>query len=156
MKIFTSNACFVSAKDLLKAPLSANLKMPLCFNEDEYVKFTDLNDIEYFREREDIYDYSFLSSLTPERLEKELLTLGIKLNQISLEWLNTHKQYQFKLEGIKGKNDRIKRIRMAYEELKYYRDNKEELDNFARILIIHNEINTLEKARQYPKKGNTK
>lgn len=149
MKIFTTSACFVSAEDLLKAPLKSNLKMPMCFSENEYVKFVDPYDIQYFREREDIYDYSYLSGLTKEKLEKELVSLGVKLNQVSLEWLNTHKQYQLKMEGTKAKNERVKRLRNAYEELKNYRDNKEEIDNFVRMLIIDNSINTLEKAREH-------
>ena len=77
MKKIQDNKIYVDLEDLIYLGISSNILDRIKKGElkliNKSVVFSSPEEIDFFKRRDDILDYDYITSLTPEELEKELI-----------------------------------------------------------------------------------
>ena len=141
MKIIRDNVCFVNFKDLIFFDFPVNLNFDKeSYNENDYVILKSKEDIEYVRNREDIIDYDYVSSLTDDELTKKIGNIEKDLEPLYIEFSSTsNESKKILFEDDEFKNNLFK-LDKIYYDLIHYKNNKESIDQNIFDLLIENNI----------------
>ena len=128
MKIFKNNKCYVEAKDLLNFPVPYFIEIPTCSYEDDFIKFESKEEVEYFKNREDIISYNEIANLSLNELNKKADKINEQIQKLELKWLNSGKQERILLRKNKNYQKKLKIYNSLYESLVDYINNKNIID----------------------------
>ena len=139
MKIIRDNICFVSAKDLFGYDLPKELNFDKdLYDENDYVIFTNEKDIDYVKNREDIIDYDFVSSLNEVELDKKIESIEKDLEPFYQHIKSTNDEERMLLfKNAKFINTFVK-LDKVYYDLIHYRNNKWFEDKNISLLMESN------------------
>lgn len=141
MKIFRDNVCYVNIKDLVGYNLPDDLNFDKSnYEENDYVMFTEQKDIEYVKNREDIIDYDYVSSLTDDELDKKIKRIEHDLEPYYKEIKDassTDRIFLFKNGEFRQEFFKLDKI---YYDLIHYRNNREYEDDKVLLLLSDNVI----------------
>lgn len=130
MKVFKDEICYVDYLDLVRYPV------PVYFRLDSYIIdkndmaiVTDLNSVEYIKNRKDILDYNEVSVLSNSDLEKKWEESHNILNRYAKKMLDTPLESQGRLYRDREFMDNYNYYKYRTKDLRDYIDNKELMDN---------------------------
>ena len=90
MKVFKDGLCYVDITDLTRYPLPSFISLEKeCYTENEMAIFSDIDSIEYIKNREDILDYSLVCNLSEEELDSKVKETHDNLEKIASKWLES-------------------------------------------------------------------
>lgn len=139
MKIVRDNICFVNAKDLFGYDLPESLNFDKDVYEDnDFVIFTDDNDIDYVRNREDIIDYDYVSKLTEVELDNKIQSIEKDLEPLYQQIKSSNNEERIILFKNVKFTDYFFKLDKVYYDLINYRNNKDILDDKVSLLINTN------------------
>ena len=136
MKIFRNDVCYVNIKDLMAIEIPSDITFDKRnYSENEYVKLTEKKDIEFIRNREDIIDYDYVSSLDEDTLDENIKKIEHDLDpyyQLLKTSLNEERIVLFKNVNFKKEFFKLDKV---YYDLIHYRNNKEQEDEIVSTLL---------------------
>ena len=128
MKIFNNNECYVEAKDLLNFPVSYFIEIPTCSYEDDFIKFENKEEVEYFKNRKDIISYNEIANLSLNELNKKADEINKHIQKLELKWLKSDRHGRILLSKNKNYQKKLKIYNILYECLVDYINNKSIVD----------------------------
>ena len=128
MKVFKNNKCYVEAEDLLRFPVPNFIYIPNELRLDDFVMFDGTNEIEYFKNRQDIMDYNLMSELSQKDLDEMIEKTKAEFLRLSSQWLESSGKGRKKLNQDEEYQNSLKICKAIYECLSKYNSNKENID----------------------------
>ena len=96
--------------------------------EDDFIKFESKEEVEYFKNREDIISYNEIANLSLNELNKKADEINEQIQKLELKWLNSGKQERTLLRKNKNYQKKLKIYNSLYESLVDYINNKNIID----------------------------
>ena len=128
MKVFKNNKCYVEAQDLLRFPVPNFVEIPIELKLDGFVMFERRNEIEYFKNRQDIVDYNLMSQLSQKDLDEMIKKTKTEFLRLSSKWLESSGKGRKKLNQDEEYQNNLKICKAIYECLCKYNSNKSKID----------------------------
>jgi len=134
--VIRDGICYVDSEYLTRYALPSTVRCDKeVYGDGEYAKFIDPITALYFASREDTINYDEVCSLSEEGLVMMINDLKKTLDVLAQRWLESNEIRRQALAKNEHYMRTYKDTKYRYDELVYYKDNRELVDNSITLVI---------------------
>lgn len=144
MKIIRNGICYIEREDIdfigaLPQKVCNVIKWDVYYSiKFKLLKLKDKKSVQYFSDKDFILNYDMVKDLSTQELEKMKKEIEVKLDHLSLKWLNASINTREKLDKDRQYNFNIKSLKYYIDSINKYINNKELYDTEISTLSFNN------------------